>query len=170
VIAGAGHITGRVLGLLAITAALMAADKQDAWVRYHPDAAAGAEFSIEHPAAWRTKPSAGSSSIQIAAADESALLYVGAFSKPASSLEAFAAIKFGVMANMFKPLGPTREVTGRDWKGLLQEGQAKDGGQRAILCANRGDIYVSLTLYLDKAVVARRSYYDRLFTSLQFGK
>jgi hypothetical protein len=160
----------RAVGALAMVATVVTGESKDGWVRYRSEAAAGAEFSLEHPAEWKIGAAKGSSSIEIAAPDKSALLYVGAYSKPGSSLDAFAAIKFGVMANLFKPIGSARDMTGAGWKGLLQEGQDREGGRRIILCANRDDTYVSLTLYLDKAGVAKRDSYGRLFESLQFGK
>lgn len=140
------------------------------WIRYQPEVRSGPGFSFEHPADWRVGNVEGSSAIQFTSPDEAAFLYMSAFAKPGGTLEDFAAFRFAVQAEVFAPVGPAVPLRGSGWNGLLQEAEDKEKARRVLLCANSGDVFVTLSLYTSSAeYLARRSHYGRLFTSLEFG-
>lgn len=140
------------------------------WVKYQHEAAG---FSLEHPADWQVT-SRGAVSIHIAHPTKAAHLFISSFTMPEGALEDFAEAKFGVQAEIFKPIGPARPMTGVGWSGLVQEAETEQEGQRArrrILCARHESLYVSLALYVDPTELAEHEKdYERLFTSLRFGE
>ncbi len=139
------------------------------WIRYRPDVRSGPGFSLEHPADWRVGPVEGASAIQFVSPDETEFLYMTAFAKPGGTLEDFAAFRFAVQAETFAPAGPAVELRGAGWRGLIQEAEDKEKARRILLCANSGEVFVTLSLYTTSAdYFARRPHYGRFFTSLTF--
>jgi hypothetical protein len=138
------------------------------WVKYQHKTA---QFSLEHPADWSVHEE-NPVSIHIAHPSKPVHLYVAAFRMPQGTLKDFAQQKFGVQAEIFKPLGDARALDGSGWSGLVQEAEASRGTDRVrrrILCARHGDLYVSLALYMDPTQLAAPGEdYERLFTSLHF--
>jgi hypothetical protein len=139
------------------------------WVKYHHKTA---NFSLEHPANWRVVSEKGVVSIHIAHPTKPVHLFVSAFIMHDGTLQEFAELKFGAQPEIFKPLGPARTMEGVGWSGLVQEAEAADDGERArrrILCAQHGDLYVGLALYIDpNELAAPDEDYERLFKSLRF--
>jgi hypothetical protein len=141
------------------------------WVRYQQTIGPRALFSFEHPKTWLVKPVAGAGSTEFSSPDDSASLFLAIFARTGGSLDDFSVVKFSVQSELFKGLSPARDFSGSNWKGLLQEAQDKAGERRVIVCANSGDFYVSLSLYVtSKDFIARRAFYERLFKSVQFSR
>ena len=139
------------------------------WVKYHHKTA---NFSVEHPPGWRVLSEKNVVSIHIAHPTKPVHLFVSAFTMHDGTLQEFAELKFGAESEIFKPLGPARAMEGVGWSGLVQEAEAAANGERArrrILCAQHGDLYVGLALYLDaNELAAPDEDYERLFSSLRF--
>jgi hypothetical protein len=139
------------------------------WVKYRHKTAG---FSLEHPADWRVDRPKGGVSVHIAHPTKPVHLFASAFTMAAGTLQDFAAQKFGVQPETFRPLGPARAMEGVGWSGLVQDAEATQGeehARRRILCAKHGDLYVSLALYADpKELAVPDANYERLFTSLRF--
>lgn len=139
------------------------------WVKYQHKTAG---FSLEHPADWRVVSEKGVISVHIAHPTKPVHLFASAFTMAEGTLRDFAELKFGVQAEIFRPLGPARTMEGVGWSGLVQEAEVIQNGERArrrILCAKHGYLYVSLALYIDtKELASPDEDYQRLFTSLRF--
>jgi hypothetical protein len=139
------------------------------WVRYRHQTAG---FSFEHPAGWTEDKRKVAVSIRISHPTKPVHVFASAFRMPEGTLREFAEQKFGVQPELFKPLGPARNMEGAGWSGLVQDAEAIQGGDRVrrrILCAKHEGLYVSLALYLDpKELAAPEVDYDRFFSSLRF--
>lgn len=139
------------------------------WAIYRHKTAA---FTFEHPAAWSVVSEKAGVSIHISHPTKAVHLFAAAFTMPEGTLQAFADQKFAVQREIFKPLGTARAIEGAGWHGLIEDADAAEGGERArrrMLCAQHGDLFVSLTLYVDPSELAGPDGdYGRVFTSLRF--
>jgi hypothetical protein len=142
---------------------------QGGWVRYQHGSAG---FSLEHPADWTVVSDKAAVATHIAHPTKAVHLFASAFTMPAGTLKDFAEAKFGVQPELFKPLGPARSLDGAGWNGLVQDAEANEGAEHArrrILCAQHGNLYVSLALYVDpKEIPGQEEVYERIFSSLRF--
>lgn len=131
-----------------------------------------AGFSFEHPAAWSVVSEKAGVSIHISHPTKAIHLFAAAFTMPEGTLQAFADQKFPVQREIFKPLGPPHSIEGEGWHGLVEDADAAEGGEKArrrMLCAQHGDLFVSLTLYIDPSELAGPDGdYERAFSSLRF--
>jgi len=131
-----------------------------------------AGFTFEHPAAWSVVSEKAGVSIHISHPTKALHLFAAAFTMSDGTLQAFAEQKFAVQREIFKPVGAPHGIEGDGWRGLIEDADAAEGGERArrrMLCAQHGDLFVSLTLYIDPSELAGPDGdYGRVFTSLRF--
>lgn len=152
------------LGLLLVSAVRAAEAEKWATLKF------GAGLSIEHPATWRSEEEDGA--IHVSPKGESVHVYLSVFELPGATLQDFAEVKFTADEN-FTSRGPAREVEGPGWTGLIEEADdsrltRKEDTRRVVLCAARGSLFISVSLYLDpKEYEARMSRYSRLMASLK---
>ena len=150
---------------------LEASAGEGAWTRYRY---ADTDFTFEYPAEWQPRKGGGSNAAHLSHPELRAHVVAAAFRMSEGSLEEFARLKLGAQSEVFDPSGPFRKVEGPGWNGLIQETDdaRPDRGEntrRVVLFANHGDLYVSLSLYVDpQEFVPRQKYYERLFTSVRF--
>lgn len=131
-----------------------------------------AGFTFEHPAAWSVVSEKAGVSIHISHPTKAVHLFAAAFTMPEGTLSAFADQKFAMQREIFRPLGPPHAIDGEGWHGLVEDADAAEGGERArrrMLCAQHGDLFVSLSLYIDPSELAGPDGdYGRVFSSLRF--
>jgi hypothetical protein len=139
------------------------------WAQYRHKTAG---FTFEHPAEWSVLSEKQGISIHISHPTKAVHLFAAAFTMPEGTLQAFADEKFATQREIFKPLGPPRAIEGEGWTGLVEDADASEGGEKArrrMLCAKHGDLFVSLTLYIDPSELGGPDGdYGRVFTSLRF--
>lgn len=139
------------------------------WTTYRHKTAG---FAIEHPAAWSVISEKAGISIHISHPTKAVHLFAAAFRMPDGSLQSFADEKFSVQRELFKPLGPPRAIEGEGWHGLVEDADAAEGGEKArrrMLCAQHGDLLVTLTLYIAPGELGGPDgEYERVFSSLRF--
>lgn len=133
-----------------------------------------AGFSFDYPKDWTLEREDGH--IYVGAPNDVAHVFVNAFRKGREPLESFAESRFSVQSDTFKRLGRPTALAGPNWQGLIEEADdtapdRKENTRRVVLCAKRGDLFVTIALYMDPDEWATgRATYDRLLRSLRFAK
>ena len=130
--------------------------------------------SLEHPRTWRVKREDGH--LHLSPRGKSVHLMVAAFRKTRGSLDELVEAKLAADADTFPALGPRVEKAGRNWTGIRHEADdvrpdREVDTRRVVVCAARGDLYVTLSLYLDPdEFSADRATYERVLGSLELTK
>ena len=131
-----------------------------------------AEFSLAHPRWWRLRREDGY--LHLKPVHKSVHLMVAAFRKPDGSLAEVLESKLAAHADAFPPAGAALPVSGQNWTGFRHESEDQRADRevdthRVVLCAGRGDLYVTMSLYLDpKDLEAQSGTVEQVLASLEF--
>ena len=139
------------------------------WLTFEPPNRA---FSVHYPRDWSAQQEADFALLSSPSGDVT--LGISSYLRPGSTLTQFATARMSVDRTIFPTASPLERLTGTGWEAITENSLGRVPGeqrltQRRMLCAQHGQLFISLTLYSSPSEYKRnRNTYEAILTSLRF--